>query len=106
MTAKTDPAPTDAATPARAPEPGPNTVTLSRPIGTGEGAIKALTLRKPGPGELRGLQLGLLAAGDVGMLMKVIPRIAMPPVSETQVAGMELGDFTECYVVIQDFLRT
>ena len=102
---KPDPAAPSAGTATSPAAPGPNTVPLTEPIGEGEHVIKELTLRKPGPGELRGVQLGMLAAGDVSMLIKILPRIAMPPINEAQAAGMELGDFTECYAVIQGFLR-
>jgi len=82
-----------------------NTVTLAKPIeGTDKKKIEKITLRKPSPGELRGVQLGMLGAGEVSMLTKVISRISTPHLTEAQVSGMDLGDFTECYVKIQGFL--
>lgn len=103
MTAKTDPAPTDAATPARAPEPGPNTVTLSRPIGTGEGAIKDLTLREPSPGELRGIKLTQLLQLDVTTVMTVLPRITTPYLDEATCARLPMKDFTKLATTLVGF---
>jgi len=79
-------------------------VALKSPIGDGEGAITELTLRKPSPGELRGLQIGALAAGDTNAIIRLVPRIAMEAVNEDQVAALALEDFTDCYQVLLGFL--
>lgn len=89
---------------AQNPAPDARKVTLKTPIGEGEGAISEITLRKPRPGEMRGLQLGAIAAGDVGGLIKLIPRIAQPYLSEEQVATLDLADFTSCYEAVMRFL--
>lgn len=83
-----------------------NEVRLKTPIKGVDGAdINVLLLRKPSPGELRGLQLGSIAMGDVAQITKLIPRIAMPAILETQVAALDLSDFTDCFAIINGFLQ-
>ena len=85
-------------------EPRPNKITLLKPIKQAGGEdIEFLELRKPAPGEMRGLQLGQLAVGDVGQLTKLIPRISTPPISEADVAVMAFEDFSACYEKVTDF---
>lgn len=86
-------------------EPRPNEIALKQPIKQAGGEdIEFLELRKPAPGELRGLQLAQLAMGDVAQLSKLIPRISAPPITEADVAAMDLADFTSCYEKVGIFL--
>jgi len=80
-------------------------IPLVQPIKQAGGEdIKFLLLRKPAPGEMRGLQLGQIAIGHVDQLSKLIPRISTPPITEADVAAMDLADFASCYEKIGGFL--
>ena len=78
---------TDAAT-----NPTLTKVTLSAPIKREGGDITELTLRKPNSGELRGLSLLSLAEFDVDTLLKLVPRIAQPTVTEAELNKMPVAD--------------
>lgn len=70
---------------------------LDNPIQRGEAApITSVQIRKPGAGELRGLQLNMLIAGDVSAHLTLLPRITMPPIHEHEMISPEsMGDFTD-----------
>jgi len=68
------------------------TVTLTRPITRGETIITAVTLREPATGEMRGLKLLDVMQMDVGSLIKLIPRIADPYLTEAEVALLPPAD--------------
>ena len=80
------------------------TVALDRPIIRGDTAIAQLQLRKPGPGELRGLSIRDVALADADAMLTLLPRIAMPPLTDVEVAGMDLSDFVECCNQVAGFL--
>jgi len=70
-------------------------ITLDEPIRIGETLIETVTLRKPMAGELRGLSLDDLVNSDVATLLKLIPRISTPTLTEeivaAQLAPVDLG---------------
>ena len=80
------------------------TVTLDTPIVRGETTIEEVQLRKPRSGELRGLSLVDLGQLKVDSLIKVMPRITMPPLTEAEVANMESADLLACGAEIGSFL--
>ncbi|GKX48557.1 phage tail assembly protein [Pectobacterium carotovorum] len=69
-----------------------NVVTLENPIKRGETVIDTITLIKPTAGTLRGVSLAALAGSDVDALIKVLPRMTMPALTETDITRMELPD--------------
>ncbi|ULS49910.1 phage tail assembly protein [Pectobacterium carotovorum] len=69
-----------------------NVVTLETPIKRGETVIDTITLIKPTAGTLRGVSLAALAGSDVDALIKVLPRMTMPALTETDITRMELPD--------------
>ncbi|MBL0909117.1 phage tail assembly protein [Pectobacterium carotovorum] len=69
-----------------------NVVTLETPIKRGETIIDTITLIKPTTGTLRGVSLAALAGSDVDALIKVLPRMTIPALTETDITRMELPD--------------
>ncbi|MCG8995052.1 phage tail assembly protein [Laribacter hongkongensis] len=80
------------------------TLTLDTPIKRGDTLIDSLTLRKPGAGELRGCAISDLARMDVATLVRVIPRISTPSLTEHEVSSMDLADLTELASEVAGFL--
>ncbi|MBL3523822.1 phage tail assembly protein [Serratia plymuthica] len=70
----------------------PNFVKLDTPVKRGETVIDAVTLIKPNAGTLRGVGLASLANSDVDALIKVLPRMTYPSLTESDVAALELPD--------------
>ncbi|EJJ0659304.1 phage tail assembly protein [Cronobacter sakazakii] len=69
-----------------------NTVTLVNPIKRGEQEISTLTVIKPNAGTLRGVGLAALANCEVDALIKVLPRMTYPNLTEQEVIALELPD--------------
>lgn len=80
------------------------TITLDTPIKQGKTSITSLEIRKPGAGELRGVNLVDLAQMDVSALIKVLPRITTPTLTEVDVARMDIADLTQCGMAVTGFL--
>ncbi len=79
-------------------------VDLDTPITRGNETITALTLRKPGAGELRGCSLVDLLRMDVGALITVLPRITTPALTEHDVRRMDPADLLQLGTKVSDFL--
>ncbi|WP_086873363.1 phage tail assembly protein [Kosakonia pseudosacchari] len=69
-----------------------NVITLENPIKRGEQVIDQITLMKPNAGTLRGVSLASVANSDVDALIKVLPRVTAPSLTEQEVAALELPD--------------
>ncbi|MFE4112698.1 phage tail assembly protein [Kosakonia sp. YIM B13611] len=69
-----------------------NVITLENPIKRGEQVIGQITLMKPNAGTLRGVSLASVANSDVDALIKVLPRVTAPSLTEQEVAALELPD--------------
>lgn len=80
------------------------TIALDTPIKRGETLIDSITLRKPGAGELRGCTISDLARMDITTLVRVIPRISSPSLTEPEVNSMDLADLTELASEVAGFL--
>ncbi|MEK7454062.1 MAG: phage tail assembly protein [Pseudomonadota bacterium] len=80
------------------------TVTLDTPIIKGATTIDTLQLRKPRSGELRGLTLVDLGQLKVDALIKIVPRIAMPTITEVDVANLDTADLLAIGTEIGGFL--
>jgi len=85
-------------------ETRPGEVIFKKPLKRGESELKGTILRMPKPGEMRGLKLVLVAQGDVDSMIKVIPRISNPPLTEHEVSDIHLADFSSLSAVVIDFL--
>ncbi|KQM88457.1 hypothetical protein ASE67_01475 [Sphingomonas sp. Leaf23] len=63
-----------------------------------------ITVRKPGAGELRGLQVNALIQGDYNALETLAPRITSPILHKAHVFAMDPADFTAFAGEVLDFL--
>ncbi|MGM8464627.1 phage tail assembly protein [Enterobacter cloacae] len=70
----------------------PNIVILDNPVMRGEQKIERVTLTKPNAGTLRGVSLAALANSDVDALIKVLPRMTYPALTEPEVMRLEASD--------------
>lgn len=80
------------------------TVTLDSPIIKGDKTIAFIQLRKPKAGELRGLSLVDVGQLKVDALIKLLPRICIPTITEADAANMDLCDQLACGAEIGSFL--
>ncbi|MBG6248732.1 MULTISPECIES: phage tail assembly protein [Symbiopectobacterium] len=69
-----------------------NVVTLETPIKRGDTLIETVTLIKPTTGTLRGVNLAAVANSDVDAMIKVLPRMTVPALTEPEITRMELPD--------------
>lgn len=79
-------------------------ITLDTPITRGETTIGFVTVRKPGPGELRGLTLKAIGEVEFGAMIKLLPRVTEPALTEAEVSTMDIADFTSLAVEVAGFL--
>ncbi|MFW2445979.1 MAG: phage tail assembly protein [Qipengyuania pacifica] len=82
------------------------TVDLAEPIKRGETTIDKLQLRKPKAGELRGLALSDVIGLDISAILKLLPRITEPALTDHECAGLDPADLTECGGAIRGFFMT
>lgn len=82
----------------------PQIITLETPIKRGETAITSLTLRKPNSGVLRGASLRGLLDFMTDDIIKVLPRISEPTITDHEAARMDPADLLQAGGVIADFL--
>ncbi|BAV65750.1 phage tail assembly protein [Sphingobium cloacae] len=79
-------------------------VTLDTPVQRGESVIAFVQIRKPGAGELRGLSLVDLGQLKVDALLKILPRITVPSLTEAEAANLEPADLLACGAEVGGFL--
>lgn len=79
-------------------------ITLETPIKRGETEITAIELRKPTSGALRGVSLRCLLDFQADDLIKVIPRISEPSITNYEAARLDPADLMQLGVVIAGFL--
>lgn len=79
------------------------TVPLTRPITVNDQPVATLSLREPATGELRGVQLSQLLAGDQVSVARVLSRICTPPLTEAQIGTLAVRDFTAAYAALAGF---
>lgn len=88
-----------------APQPVPeNVVVLDQPIVRGATTIAQIALRKPNAGALRGITLSDLLQMDVNAIVRVIPRISIPTLTEAEVRAMDPADLVDAGGVVASFL--
>lgn len=81
-----------------------NVVTLEKPIKRSEQEITEITLIKPNAGTLRGVSLAAVASSEVDALIKVLPRMTYPSLTEQEVAALELPDMVALAGKVVGFL--
>jgi hypothetical protein len=80
-------------------------ITLDTPIKHGDKTIDTINLRKPNAGELRGTKLSDVLMMDVSAMIKIIPRVSEPALTEDDLANMDPADFTELALGVVGFLE-
>lgn len=80
------------------------TITLDTPIPRGDTAITTIELRKPAAGELRGCSLTDLLQMDVAALVRVLPRITTPTLTEQDITRMDPADLLQLGTEMSGFL--
>lgn len=91
------------------PQPDPNRfqlIRLASPIKRGESVIEGITVRKPRAGELRGLSLQDILTSDVTALLRLIPRVSDPPLTQDETDLLEAEDLAEIGGAIRGFFMT
>lgn len=81
-----------------------NAITLDTPIKRGDDTITAVSVRKPDSGALRGQTLTDLLRMDVSALIKVLPRITTPSLTEAEVTKMDPADLMQLGTEVSNFL--
>lgn len=81
-------------------------ITLSEPIRRGETLISDIVLRKPRAGELRGLSVQDLMTARASAVLDILPRIAMPPITQAEADNLAAEDLASCSGAIIDFFLT
>jgi len=71
----------------------PNEVPLSSPIKVGSEEIKAVTLRKPKAGDMRGLKMAEILQMDVDAMITLLPRISTPILDPHVVEDLDADNF-------------
>ncbi len=79
-------------------------VTLESPIARGTGRITQLQLRKPRAGALRGINLAELLQLRAEAVMRLLPRITTPTLTEQDVEQMDPVDLVACATEVVNFL--
>ncbi|WP_110687011.1 phage tail assembly protein [Salinicola aestuarinus] len=79
-------------------------IELDTAIVRGEQTIDTLTLRKPTSGELRGVALTDVLQMQTDALIKLIPRLSSPSLTEPEVRQMDPADLVQCGSEIAGFL--
>lgn len=79
-------------------------ITLETPIKRGETEITSLELRKPDAGGLRGCSLRGLLDFQADDIIKVLPRISSPTLTDFEAARLDPADLMQAGGVIAGFL--
>lgn len=82
------------------------TVPLEQPIKRDGGDITALQLRRFDSGALRGVSMAKLGELQLDEVRKVVPRISIPTITETEFDGIDGADMLEICLALSDFLFT
>lgn len=82
----------------------PAAVTLDTPIKRGDTEIAEITIRKPTAGELRGLSLVDLTQLDVNAMLKLLPRISTPLITDAEAAKLDPADLLALATEVASFL--
>lgn len=85
-------------------EKAENTVTLEKPIKRGETEITRITLNKPLSGALRGCSLRGLLDFQTDDIIKVLPRVTEPALTDSEASRLDPADLIQMGTVIAGFL--
>lgn len=79
-------------------------ITLSKPIGKGEGKTKEINLREPKAGELRGIAMIGVYQMDVETFDVLLPRITTPQITKQDITDMSMLDIGKLMGGVLNFL--
>ncbi|MBX9488087.1 phage tail assembly protein [Yersinia enterocolitica] len=84
-----------------------NTIVLQTPIKRGKSVIKevSLTGALKQAGSLRGLKLYSIMTSDVDSLIKLLPRVTSPALTEVEIISMDTWDFAQLSQEVATFLQ-
>ncbi|MDA5536424.1 GpE family phage tail protein [Yersinia mollaretii] len=84
-----------------------NTVVLQTPIKRGKSVIKevSLTGALKQAGSLRGLKMYDIITTDVNALIKLLPRVTSPALTEIELVTMDTWDFSQLAQEVVTFLQ-
>lgn len=85
-------------------QPNTDAVTLDTPLKRGETTVDSVTVRKPAAGELRGVSLSDLLNLEVNALIKVLPRVTAPSLSEQECTRLDPADLVQLGTKVAGFL--
>ncbi len=80
------------------------TVQLETPLKRGEHTIDTITLRKPSVRELSGISLVALANLEVDAMVRTLPRISTPTLTDSEVGQLDPADFVALGGIVVGFL--
>lgn len=81
-------------------------ITLEQPIQRGDTTIATIDLRKPCAGELRGIKIIDLMQMDADALIKVIPRVSNPTLTDHEAARLDPADLLQIGAEVVGFFVT
>ncbi|HGF6522466.1 GpE family phage tail protein [Yersinia enterocolitica] len=84
-----------------------NTIVLQTPIKRGKSVIKevSLTGALKQAGSLRGLKMYDIITTDVNALIKLLPRVTSPALTEIELVTMDTWDFSQLVQEVVTFLQ-
>ena len=85
-------------------EPVLKIVKLDAPLIRGEKEITEIQVRKPMAGELRGVSITALLQMEVTDLIKVLPRITQPTLTDDEANRLDITDLTKFGAEVVGFL--
>lgn len=90
--------------PAATPGIPTEVIELDTPLQRGTQTVEKITLRKPLAGALRGTALADVLNMDVNALIRVLPRITEPALSEAEIRNMDPADLVQLGGAVSSFL--
>ncbi len=79
------------------------TVTLETAIKRGDDKITGIEIRKPKTGALRGLNLADILKFDVDSMIKLLPRISTPALTEHEISDLSPADFVQLSTAVGEY---
>lgn len=97
----------DPATPPALPtNPDIETVEFDNPIVRGNLTITEVNINKPKTGALRGLALSDVLKLDIETIIKLVPRVSTPPLTEQDVANLDPADLLSISTAVVGFFAS
>lgn len=81
-------------------------VAFKTPIKAGGRKVSEIEVREPAAGELRGLKLADVLQMDVGAMIRLLPRVTAPALTEDEVAALRPRAFGELAGSVVGFFVT